>query len=89
MTISRQKKGARGEPVFRILARNLFREGLIPDGSVLDAGSNTGVEACMYASFDRKRTVHALDPLQVNIDHILAVHTNRLVTNLQPMVGGL
>jgi len=79
---------AAGEELLIHIVTGLFREGLIPPGSVVDAGTNTGVEACLYASLDPERTVHAVDPLKLNIDSVRRLCANRL-PNVQPLLGGI
>jgi len=70
------------------MIKGLFADGLIPPGSIIDAGANTGVETCMYASLAPNRTVHSLDPLAKNI---ASVHhkCGKWLPNVKPLLGGL
>lgn len=52
------------EALLHLLLAGLFSEQLVPTGDILDVGANTGEMACFYASLDRTRTVHALEPSQ-------------------------
>ena len=48
------------EPLLRSLIGGLFAEsGLVPPGSVIDAGANRGEEACYYAERQPQRLVPA------------------------------
>ena len=76
------------EPLLRELVRGLFQDGMIPPGSIVDAGANTGVETCLFASLDPERTVHAVDPLKHNIEAVKRMCANRL-SNVQPLQGGI
>lgn len=76
------------EPLLGEIIAGLFKEGLIPHGSIVDAGANTGSESCLYASLDPERTVHAVDPLQRNIDSVRSRCAHRL-PNVQPLLGGI
>ena len=82
--------GVRGEPIFRELVVSLFTEGWIPTGSVLDAGANDGAEACSYGVRAPERTVHAVEPLSANVDHIhRSVASGVYPRNVQAIRGGL
>lgn len=75
------------ERIFASVIKALMVSQLIPSGSVVDAGANDGREACFYASLDTQRIVHAIDPLQLNVD---SVHVaSRRYPTIQPMLGGL
>ena len=45
------------------IVAGLFAEGLVPNGSVLDAGANDGSWACMYGCLDGRRTVIGVEPV--------------------------
>ena len=55
----------RTERTLNSIVEGMFREDLMPPGSILDVGANDGQTACMLACFDRNRTVHAIDPSPV------------------------
>ena len=59
----------RHEPVLRVLLALLLinSDGLLPDGSVVDAGAHLGQEACFYSALTPSRIVHALDPVAQNV----------------------
>eukprot|EP00966_Prymnesium_polylepis_P316786 7319613-Prymnesium_polylepis.1 len=56
-----------------ILAGLRFTEGLVGPGSVLDAGANIGLAACLFATLAPARTVHTFDPLPDNIHPLRAL----------------
>ena len=76
------------EPLFNEVIIGLLAEGAIPNGSIVDAGANTGVETCAFAEASPDRTVHALDPLQRNIAAVVKRCAGRL-HNVRPLLGGL
>ena len=78
----------RKEPVLRALIGSLFAEGLVPPGSVIDAGANSGEETCFYAERQPQRTIHAIEPLWTHYRRIKQVLVRRL-PNIQPLHGGL
>ena len=49
------------EPVANAIVAHLFDEGLVPEGSVLDAGANDGTWSCMYACLGPTRQVIGLE----------------------------
>ena len=49
------------EPLLNHLLGGLFVEGLMPPGSIIDAGAADGATACFLASVSN-RTVHAVEP---------------------------
>ena len=59
----------RHEPVLRVLLALLLinSDGLLPEGSVVDAGAHLGQEACFYSALTPSRTVHAVDPVAQNV----------------------
>ena len=75
------------ESIFRSIIGGLFAEGLVPPGSVVDAGANSGEEACYYAERSG-RTVHAVEPIASNVAHIEKKYGAHL-HNLKAMQGGL
>ena len=82
--------GVKGEPLFRDLVGALFTEGWIPAGSVLDAGANDGAESCYYAVRAPERTIHAVEPLVSNVEHIhRSVASGVFPRNVQAIRGGL
>ena len=59
----------------------------VPPGSVIDAGANTGEEACLLASVGDGRVVHAIEPLRTNIGHISRRYA--AYDRLRPLLAGL
>lgn len=76
------------EPLLFGMLRGLLLEGRAPLGSIIDAGANDGSEACLLAVSSRERLVHAIDPLQQNVDHMTRRFAS-IASNLRPMLGGL
>ncbi len=58
------------EKTFNTIIYGLFTENHIPDGDILDCGAHIGDFTCMYACFDPKRTVRALEPFKSSFDSI-------------------
>ena len=75
------------EHLFRLLIGGLFAEHLMPPGSIVDAGSNTGEESCFYAESNPDRKVHAIDPASQNVE--LVRSRGRHLPNLHAAIGGL
>ena len=50
------------EPRFRAAQEALFARDLLPQGSLVDSGSNFGGESCWLAKLFPARRVHAVDP---------------------------
>ena len=76
------------EPIFNSLVVSLLKEpGLVPPGSIVDAGAHTGTETCLYAAADTNRTVHAIEPLFTNARTI--AKELRYLPNVRVMQGGL
>lgn len=67
------------EKSFNSIIHAMFLENLIPEGDILDCGANDGEWSCMYACFDPKRTVRALDPFKENYDKISCPHYPNVV----------
>ena len=79
--------GVPSEVLLNAILAGLLSENRMPAGSIIDAGANDGEEACRFALAAPGRTVHAIDPLQANVD---AMRTRfGSLPNLQPMLGGL
>ena len=77
------------EPLLRSLIGGLFAEsGLVPPGSVIDAGANSGEEACYYAERQPQRLVHAVEPVDANVRHIQRLWGSRF-PNLRVLRGAL
>ena len=76
------------EVLFASVIRTIWSHGIMPSGSVVDAGANDGREACFYARLDGKRIIHAIDPLQRNVESLQMVAQTRH-PNIRPMLGGL
>ena len=77
------------EPLLRSLIGGLFAEsGLVPPGSVIDAGANSGEEACYYAERQPQRLVHAVEPVTANVRHIQRLWGSRF-PNLRVLRGAL
>ena len=86
-----------GEPVLhRLVASMLEEPGLLPAGSVVDAGANDGEESALYA--DRMnataqrlgipvRRIHAIEPLPQNMDLLRQLSKRR--PDIQPLQGAL
>jgi FkbM family methyltransferase len=66
----------------------LLEEGLIPSGSVIDAGAQFGEQACHYARLLPGRTVYAIDPSPSNVAAIKN-EFGRFFPNLKIRQGGL
>ena len=77
------------EPLLRSIINGLFAEGLMPAGSIVDAGANTGEEACMFAERQRHRIVHAVEPVPYNAQIVSRRATHYKVDNLKVLHGGL
>ena len=75
------------ELILNELIRSIALEGLIPEGSVIDAGANQGQDTCAFASMMPTRTVHGLDPLQRNIASLKELCGSN--PNVRPLLGGL
>ena len=54
------------------IVAGLFAEALVPPGDVLDVGANDGSWACMYACFDKRRTVYGLEPSAALVNESIA-----------------
>ena len=78
----------RSEVIFNSIVGGLFREGFVPNGSLIDVGAMEGTFACFYADLAPGRLVHALDPTPANVRHF-AMHYGKRYPNLKPMVGAL
>ena len=60
-----------GEIRLDLTIRGLFADDIVPaSGSIIDAGANRGEELCQYADLAPYRTVHGVEPLSTNLDHI-------------------
>ena len=66
----------------------LFAEGLISNGSIVDSGANLGEWSCLYAAAAPSRTVHAIEPVALNVKHIQRTYTKDF-PNIKPRVGAL
>eukprot|EP00964_Phaeocystis_antarctica_P059431 scaffold35284_cov77-Phaeocystis_antarctica.AAC.3 len=75
------------ELILNELIRSIALEGLIPEGSVIDAGANQGQDTCAFASMMPTRTVHGLDPLQHNVASLKKLCGSN--PNIRPLLGGL
>lgn len=75
-----------GEVLLHSILAGLFLEGLVPEGSIIDAGANNGEESCFVAQFGR--VVHAIEPLNINVAHIRRTYSESH-PNLRPQLGGL
>ena len=65
-------------------------QAIIPPGSIVDAGANTGEEACLLAYVGRGRIVHAVEPLWVNVNHMQRRSAGtELGRRLRPLLVGL
>ena len=76
------------EELFNSIIAGIALEGLIGDGSWLDAGANDGITSCFYAGLTNA-TIHAVDPSAANVRHIHRLRFDRSLSNLQPFHGGL
>lgn len=77
------------EPVFAHLIAGILTSGaLLLPGSIVDCGAHWGGESCMYASLQPDRIVHAVEPLQTNLNQIHK-HYGGSLPNLRPMLGAL
>ena len=77
------------EVLLMALLRGLLRERVLPPGAIIDAGANTGYEACQLAAAAPERTVHAVDPDSANVRSIATLGKMHNLTNLRPLRGGL
>ena len=76
------------EALLHLLIVDMFSErGTVPPGSIVDAGANTGEEACLLASVSKGRVVHAIEPLRTNVDHMMRRYAEH--PRLRPMLAGL
>ena len=75
------------ERMFNAIIGGLFVEGLVGPGSMLDAGAHTGAACCYYASIAPTRPMHAVEPIESNVDYIRKHYAN--LTNLVVLHGGL
>ena len=79
------------EPWLTVLLAGLFREKLVPPGSIVDAGANTGELSCLLARWAPDRTVHAVDPSPTNINLMESEYgaAGARLLNLRPRLGAL
>lgn len=82
------KCAAPHEYFFTSLCRSILSESGLSDGSIVDAGANIGIEACHFAEAAPMRTVHAVDPLYLNVQSMKST-VCRTHRNIQPILGGL
>lgn len=76
------------EALLHRLIVDMFSErGTVPPGSIVDAGANTGEEACLLASVSEGRVVHAIEPLRTNVNHMMRRYAKH--PRLRPMLAGL
>ena len=61
----------------------------MPPGSVVDAGANDGIEACIYAESSPDRLVHAIEPLKSNVALIHKLSREVNLSNIHPLMAGL
>ena len=73
------------EPLFRALTSSLLLEGVVPSGSILDAGAHQGTETACFAALAPARIVHAIDPLGGNLARI----DRRRLPNVRTLLGAL
>ena len=59
-----------GEIRLGLAIRGLFSDGMVAAGDLVDAGANHGDELCQYADLAPDRTVHGIEPLTANLEHI-------------------
>lgn len=76
------------EIAMRRLMHGVLVAEIAPNGSIVDAGANSGEESCLLASWQPRRLVHAIDPSVSNVQHIRTEYATRL-PNLRPDVAGL
>ena len=65
----------------------LARRNLLPPGSIVDAGANLGYESCLYSEVARGRTIHAIDPMHLNVQWLERMAKQRPF--IQPLLGAL
>ena len=80
------RRRPRGRLPASAVVKGLLQEGRLPLGSIIDAGANTGTEACYYASLDSSRIVHAVDPLLHNVEAVRRRAWQ--LPNVKPLLGG-
>ena len=76
------------ELLFNSIVVGLFAEGLISNGSIVDSGANLGEWSCLYAAAAPSRTVHAIEPVALNVKHIQCTYTKDF-PYIKPRVGAL
>jgi FkbM family methyltransferase len=77
------------EVLLAAVVRGLLLERVLPPGSLIDAGANTGVESCWLAETAPDRIVHSLDPLRSNVRSIEHMQQDQNLSNLRPQFGAL
>lgn len=85
MAQPRSCRKPRAELLLNSIVAGLFHEARVPNGAIVDAGANDGAWACMYASLDAARTVHAIEPLAGNVEKIRALN----IANIHAILGAL
>lgn len=65
------------EVIINTIVSGLIRERIMPPGSIIDVGAHTGEWSCFYAGLDPGRSVHAIEPLAANADHIRRTYSAR------------
>ena len=71
----------------------LLGDEILPAGSIVDAGTHLGIDACWYAALAPERKVHALDPVAANAAwlwrQISDNNRSAFGYNIRPMHAGL
>ena len=78
---------SRHEKRLLAITKALFASKILLPGSVVDGGAHKGGESCYYADLDPTRPVHAVEPLQRNVEVMHFKYSDR--PNLLPLRGGL
>ena len=72
----------RSEEIFNSIVAGMAREGLIQNGSWVDAGANDGSTACFFADLTES-AVHAIDPSAANVEAIRRLSSGCRLDNLR------
>ena len=77
---------SRDERQFARLVVAMLASPMVLQGSIVDCGAHTGGESCLYATAQPNRLVHAVEPLEGNLQKLRETYG---LPNLRPMLGAL
>ena len=77
---------SRDERQFARLVVGMLASPMVLPGSIVDCGAHTGGESCLYATAQPNRLVHAVEPLEGNLQKLRETYG---LPNLRPMLGAL